>query len=222
MLNKFSSGFRKLNRNGSVVNTSKNANTDLTGSLLSISMPNTHKFLSGGKHLNGNRSIINTTNFVNTDITSSLSEITIPTSKKYEFNRRLVSALPIINNRPTLLNFNDEILAYSAKYVYRVVDEFDITANTLIVKNVMLDYGTEQVSSENFEVFANGLQIPGNFGVEQIGSNIIITLYAEYIDFTVTPPDAIYVFGKIVESPLAAEISYDMIINTENDEDLIL
>ena len=181
-----------------------------------------NKFSAGSRHLNRNGSVVNKSSMINTDLTGSLSSISVPTSKKYISGRRSVSTLPIVNNRSTLLNFNDEILAYSAKYVYRVVNEFDNTTNTLIVKNVMLDYGTEQVSSENFEVFANGLQIPGNFGVEQIGSNIIITLYAEYIDFTVTPPDAIYVFGKIVESPLATEISYDTIISTENGENLIL
>jgi hypothetical protein len=126
----------------------------------------------------------------------------------------------LINNKTKISDFYQEILENSARYNQRVIDEFDNNANTLTIYNVTLDYGTEGASPNNFEILVFGLHIPGNYTIKEVGNNVVITLNEQYIDYDNVTINDIYVIGKLVEIPIAAE--NDIVLSTENDLDLII
>ena len=128
--------------------------------------------------------------------------------------------IKLVNNKTTISNFYQEILENSARYNQRVIDEFDNNTNTLTIYNVTLDYGTEGASPNNFEVLVYGLHIPGNYKIEEIGNNVVITLNDEYIDYDNVTINDIYVMGKLVDIPIASEDGYNLI--TEDGLDIII
>jgi hypothetical protein len=165
--------------------------------------------------------IVNAENLVNLDLTGSLQNIELPTTNKFNSNTRSnPNPIKLVNNKSTISNFYQEILEHSARYVSREIDEFNNSENTLTIYNVTLDYGTEGASSDNFEVLVYGLHIPGDYTVTQIGNNVVVKLNDEYIDFDNVTINDIYVIGKLVDIPLAAE--NDIILSTENGLDLIV
>ena len=101
-----------------------------------------------------------------------------------------------------------------------LIDEFDNNTNTLTIYNVTLDYGTEGASPNNFEVLVFGLHIPGNYKIEEVGNNVVITLNEQYIDYDNVTVNDIYVMGKLVDVPVATED--DSIIITEDGLDIII
>ena len=111
-------------------------------------------------------------------------------------------------------------MEYSARYVSRPIDEFDNVSNTLTMYNVRLDYGTEGASPENFEVLINGLHLPGNYDIKEVGQNVVITFFDDYIDYDSLTKNDIYVFGKLVEITLDTENYISLL--TENDENIII
>jgi hypothetical protein len=164
---------------------------------------------------------VNTENLVNLDLTGSLQNIELPTTNKFNSNTRSnPNPIKVVNNKTTISNFYQEILEHSARYVSRQIDEFNNLENTLTIYNVALDYGTEGASSDNFEVLVYGLHIPGDYTITQIGNNVVVKLNDEYIDFDNVTINDIYVIGKLVEIPIAAE--NDIILSTENGLDLIV
>jgi hypothetical protein len=164
---------------------------------------------------------VNTENLVNLDLTGSLQNIELPTTNKFNSNVRSNSnSIKLVNNKSTISNFYQEILEHSARYVNRRIDTFDNTENTLTIYNVSLDYGTEGASSDNFEVLVYGLHIPGDYTITQIGNNVVVKLNDEYIDFDNVTINDIYVIGKLVDIPIAAE--NNIILSTENGLDLIV
>jgi hypothetical protein len=164
---------------------------------------------------------INPENLVNLDLTGSLQNIEAPTTNKFNSNTRSnPNPIKLVNNKSTISNFHQEILEHSARYVSRQIDEFDNSENTLTIYNVSLDYGTEGPSSDNFEVLVYGLHIPGDYTITQIGNNVVVKLNDEYIDFDNVTINDIYVIGKLVDIPIAAE--NDIILSTENGLDLIV
>jgi hypothetical protein len=128
--------------------------------------------------------------------------------------------IKLVNNKTTISNFYQEILENSARYNQRIIDEFDNATNTLTILNVSLDYGTEGASPNNFEVLVYGLHIPGNYKIEEVGNNVVITLNEYYIDYDNVSIDDIYVMGKLVDIPIATED--DSIIITESGLDIII
>ena len=165
--------------------------------------------------------IVNAENLVNLDLTGSLQNIELPTTNKFNSNTRSnPNPIKLVNNKSTISNFYQEILEHSARYVSREIDEFNNSENTLTIYNVTLDYGTEGASSDNFEVLVYGLHIPGDYTITQIGNNVVVKLNDEYIDFDNVTINDIYVIGKLVDIPLAAE--NDIILSTENGLDLIV
>jgi hypothetical protein len=126
----------------------------------------------------------------------------------------------VTNNKSTINDFYLEILQNSARKVTRIVDEFNNTLNTLTLYNTYLDYGTEGVSPNNFEILVYGLHIPGNFTIAEVGNNVVITLNDRYIDFDNVTIDDIYVIGKLVDIELDTENDIDIL--TENDENIII
>jgi len=142
-------------------------------------------------------------------------------STKFNSNTRSnPNPTKLVNNKTKISSFYQEILEHSARYVSRTIDTFDNTENTLTIYNVSLDYGTEGASSDNFEVLVYGLHIPGDYTITQVGNNVVVKLNDEYIDFDNVTINDIYVIGKLVDIPIAAE--NDIILSTENDLDLII
>ena len=105
----------------------------------------------------------------------------------------------LVNNKTKISDFYQEILEHSARYVQRTIDEFDNNLNTLTIHNVSLDYGTEGASPNNFEILVFGLHIPGNYTIEEVGNNVVITLNEQYIDYDNVTINDIYVMGKLKE-----------------------
>lgn len=164
---------------------------------------------------------VNPENLVNLDLTGSLANIEIPTNTK--FNSATKSnpyPTKTVNNKNTISVFHQEILEHSAMYVKVKVDEFDNEANTLTIYNLNTDYGTEGASPNNFEVLVFGLHIPGNYKVEDIGNNVVVTLFDNYIDYDNVTIDDIYVIGKLRYLNLNTENTLDII--TENGEEIIV
>jgi len=107
--------------------------------------------------------------------------------------------IKLVNNKTKISDFYQEILENSARYNQRMIDEFDNNLNTLTIHNVSLDYGTEGASPNNFEILVFGLHIPGNYTIEEVGNNVVITLNEEYIDYDNVTINDIYVMGKLKE-----------------------
>jgi hypothetical protein len=179
------------------------------------------QFNSNARKLNRIIPKINPNNLVSTDLTGSLANIEIPTNTKFNSNTKSNPNKNIVtNNKSTINDFYLEILQNSARKVTRIVDEFNNTLNTLTLYNAYLDYGTEGVSPNNFEILVYGLHIPGNFIIAEVGNNIVITLNDRYIDFDNVTINDIYVIGKIVDIPISTEDNYNL--TTEDGLDIIL
>ena len=179
------------------------------------------QFNSNARKLNRIIPKINPNNLVSTDLTGSLANIEIPTNTKFNSNTKSNPNKNIVtNNKSTINDFYLEILQNSARKVTRIVDEFNNTLNTLTLYNAYLDYGTEGVSPNNFEILVYGLHIPGNYTIKEVGNNVVITLNDRYIDFDNVTIDDIYVIGKLVDIELDTENDIDIL--TENDENIII
>ena len=179
------------------------------------------QFNSNTRKLNRVVPKVNINNLTNSDLTGSLQNIEIPTNTKFQSKTRSnPNPIKLVNNKTTILDFYQEILENSARYVQKIVDEFDNVTNTLTIYNVTLDYGTEGASPNNFEVLVYGLHIPGNYKIEEIGNNVVITLNDEYIDYDNVTVNDIYVMGKLKDIPIGTEL--DIVLSTENDEEIIL
>lgn len=179
------------------------------------------QFNSNARKLNRIIPKINPNNLVSTDLTGSLLNIEIPTTTSYQSSTKSnPNVIKLVNNKNKISNFYDEILQFSARQIKRSVDTFDNEKNTLTIYNVHTDYGTEGASPNNFEVLVFGLHIPGNYKVEDIGNNVVVTLFDDYIDYDNVTINDIYVIGKLVDVPVTSED--DTILSTESDLDLII
>ena len=179
------------------------------------------QFSSNTRKLNRVVPKININNLTNNDLTGSLQNIEIPTNTKFQSKTRSnPNPTKLVNNKTKISDFYQEILENSAMYNQKVIDEFDNNTNTLTIYNVTLDYGTEGASPNNFEVLVFGLHIPGNYKIEEVGNNVVITLNEQYIDYDNVTVNDIYVMGKLVDVPVATED--DSIIITESGLDIII
>jgi hypothetical protein len=179
------------------------------------------QFNSNSRKLNRVVPKVNINNLTNNDLTGSLLNIEIPTNTKFQSKTRSnPNPIKLVNNKTKISDFYQEILENSARYNQRVIDEFDNNTNTLTIYNVTLDYGTEGASPNNFEVLVFGLHIPGNYKIEEVGNNVVITLNEEYIDYDNVTINDIYVMGKLKDIPIGTEL--DIVLSTENDEEIIL
>ena len=179
------------------------------------------QFNSNSRKLNKVVPKVNVNNLTNSDLTGSLLNIEIPNNKKFQSKTKSNSnSIKLVNNKTTISNFYQEILENSVRYNQRTIDEFDNVKNTLTIKNVSLDYGTEGASANNFEVLVFGLHIPGNYKIEEIGNDVVITLGAEYIDYDNVTINDIYVMGKLVDVPVTTEDN--SVITTEDGLDIII
>jgi hypothetical protein len=164
---------------------------------------------------------VNVENLVNLDLTGSLQNIEPPTTNKFNSKSRSnPNPIKLVNNKNTISNFYQEILQHSARQITRRIDGFDNIENTLTILNVYLDYGTEGASPDNFEVLVYGLHIPGDYTIKEVESNVVITLNEQYIDYDNVTINDIYVMGKLKDIPIGTEL--DIVLSTENDEEIIL
>lgn len=130
-------------------------------------------------------------------ITGSLLNIELPATTSYQSHTKSnPNPTKLVNNKNNISNFHNEILIHSGMYVKKSVDAFNNIANTLTIYNTQTDYGTEGPSENNFEIMVFGLHIPGDFKIENVGGNVVITLNQQYIDFDNVTLNDIYVFGK--------------------------
>ena len=158
------------------------------------------QFSSNTRKLNRVVPKVNINNLTNNDLTGSLQNIEIPTNTKFQSKTRSnPNPIKLVNNKTKISEFYQEILENSARYNQRMIDAFDNTTNTLTIYNVTLDYGTEGASPNNFEVLVFGLHIPGNYKIEEVGNNVVITLNEYYIDYDNVTVNDIYVMGKLKE-----------------------
>ena len=179
------------------------------------------QFSSNTRKLNRVVPKVNINNLTNNDLTGSLQNIEIPTNTKFQSKTHSnPNPIKLVNNKTKISDFYQEILENSARYNQRVIDEFDNNTNTLTIYNVTLDYGTEGASPNNFEVLVYGLHIPGNYKIEEVGNNVVITLGEVYIDYDNVTINDIYVMGKLVDIELDTEDDIDIL--TENDENIII
>jgi len=200
MLKQFNSNNRKLNRIIPKINPNNLMSSDLTGSLLVISVPSTTKFNSNTKKLKKSPVIVNY-NSVNNEsyLTSSLENIELPTSASYQsYTKSNPYLTKTVNNKQTIINFHNEILENSARSIVRNIDTFDNIENTLTIYNVSLDYGTEGANPDNFEILVFGLHIPGDYTIKEIENDVVIKLNDRYIDFDNVTLNDIYVIGKFI------------------------
>jgi hypothetical protein len=235
MLNRFNSNTRQLNRIVKKYNLTNISASVYEG--IEVSGSNDFKTIMGdyinqsytisssfdGRDINGNplpieQAKLELSASIAYAYTASL-DVRIPT----KFGGRTKSnpnPTKLVNNKTKISDFYQEILENSARYNQRVIDEFDNNLNTLTIYNVTLDYGTEGASPNNFEVLVFGLHIPGNYKIEEVGNNVVITLNEEYIDYDNVTINDIYVMGKLKDIPIGTEL--DIVLSTENDEEIIL
>ena len=156
------------------------------------------QFNSNSRKLNRVVPKVNINNLTNNDLTGSLLNIEIPTNTKFQSKTRSnPNPIKLVNNKTKISDFYQEILENSARYSQRMIDEFDNNTNTLTIHSASLDYGTEGASPNNFEVLVYGLHIPGNYKIEEVGNNVVITLNEYYIDYDNVTINDIYVMGKL-------------------------
>ena len=224
MLKQFNSNTRKLNRVIQQINLNNLSGSGYLDNLLEDYQTQTSLSSSfDGRDINGN------------PLSSSQAMLELSASITYNYNTSFDTSIPtkfqsktrsnpnpikLVNNKTTISDFHQEILEHSARYVQRNVDVFDNNLNTLTIYNVSLDYGTEGASPNNFEVLVFGLHIPGNYTIKEVGNNVVITLNEEYIDYDNVTINDIYVMGKLKDIPIGTEL--DIVLSTENDEEIIL
>jgi hypothetical protein len=179
------------------------------------------QFNTNNRKLNKVVPKVNINNLTNNDLTGSLQNIQIPNNTKFQSKvKSNPNPTKLINNVVKISNFYQEILENSARYNQRTIDEFDNVKNTLTIHNVGLDYGTEGATPNNFEILVFGLHIPGNYKIEEVENNVVITLGAQYIDYDNVTINDIYVMGKLTDIVLDTEDYFEL--RTENDENIIL
>jgi hypothetical protein len=212
MLNRFNSNTRQLNRVIKQINLN-----NLSGSGYLDNLIDDYKIqINLSASLDGRGTILNPLSEIETgsagqdgysnlpnELSASIAytytaslDVRIPT----KFGGRTKSnpnPIKLVNNKTKISDFYQEILENSARYNQRNIDEFDNNTNTLTIYSASLDYGTEGASPNNFEVLVYGLHIPGNYKIEEVGDNVVITLSEYYIDYDNVTINDIYVMGKL-------------------------
>ena len=200
MLNKFNSYSRKLNRVVPKINLNNLTNLDLTGSINLIEMPTEQSYESNYRKNPFTFNVTNTSNTV-VDITGSLSLVDVPIDRQYDsFVRNSDYQTNVINNKPNIEEFHNQILQYSARYVKKIISGFDSGSQQFYISSSMLDYGTTEPTSDNFEIMVDGLHIPDIYKVEQSGSSVVIQiLETGVVDWDLLDNnDRVVVYGKFL------------------------
>jgi hypothetical protein len=210
MLKKYNSNTKILNKVSKKINFNNLLDlASITGSLENVVKP-TKVQNTKTKTLLKTNTEININNVPNFEsITGSLENVTKPTQDIQSKVKENTNLTKIISTKSIINNFHTDIFNYSARYILKNVNQIEKINSTngesvlkkLIINNVKLDYGTEEPNAENFEVFIDGLHMPGIFSVKQNSTNIEIIINEYWlIDDRIESYD-IKVFGKIKELP---------------------
>lgn len=195
MLNPFNSYTRKNPFGPKTINKNSIENTDITGSLQNIVEPSKYT-----KSQYRNKSVqispVNKNSVENTDITGSLQGITEPAKYNRSQYRTKEPVVRTFNDKTRSLNFNSQIIKFSAKQIEKQITSFDAEQNKLYISASVLDYDTEQITDENFELFYNGASVPFIYKVEQVGDDVVITFLEPYIIYESLQNSQIFVSGK--------------------------
>lgn len=200
MLNKFNSYSRKLNRVVPKINLNNLTNLDLTGSINLIEIPTEQSYESNYRKNPFTFNVTNTNN-ATVDVTGSLSLVDVPIDKQYDsFVRNSDYQTNVINNKPNIEEFHNQILQYSARYVKKIISGFDSGSQQFYISSSILDYGTTEPTSDNFEIMVDGLHIPDIYKVEQSGSSVVIQiLETGVVDWDlIDNNDRVVVYGKFL------------------------
>jgi hypothetical protein len=200
MLKQFNSNTRKLNRVIQQINLNNLSGSGYLDNLLEDYKTQTSLSSSfDGRDINGNalsssQAMLELSASIAYAYTASL-DVRIPT-KFGGRTRSNPTPIKLVNNKTKISDFYKEILENSARNVQRTIDSFDNNLNTLTIYNAALDYGTQGADADNFQILVFGLHIPGDYTIKEVGSNVVITLNDEYIDFDNVTINDIYVIGK--------------------------
>ncbi len=125
-----------------------------------------NKFNAAAKKLNRVLPKINPNN-LNDDLylTGSLLNINLPSTSSYQSNvKSNPNPTKLVNNKSKIEEFHNEILQFSGRTMKKGIDSYSTEGfGKLIINNIKLDYGTEGVSPDNFEVLVAGLHLPGDY-----------------------------------------------------------
>lgn len=198
MLNPFNSYTRKSPYGPKTINRNGIENADITGSLQNITEPT--KYV---KSQYRNKSIqinpINLNSIENTDVTGSLQNITEPERYIKSQYRVKDSTIKTFNEKNRSLNFKSQIINFSAKQIEKQITSFDAGQNKLYISASVIDYDTEQITNENFELFYNGASVPFIYSVQQLNNDVVITFNENYIDYDNLQNSQVFVVGKFKE-----------------------
>lgn len=198
MLNPFNSYTRKNPYGPKTINRNGIENADITGSLQNITEPTKYT-----KSQYRNKSVqinpINLNSIENTDVTGSLQNITEPERYTKSQYRVKDSTIKTFNEKNRSLNFKNQIINFSAKQIEKQITSFDVGQNKLYISESVLDYDTEQITNENFELFYNGASVPFIYSVQQLNNDVVITFNENYIDYDNLQNSQVFVVGKFKE-----------------------
>jgi hypothetical protein len=168
-----------------------------TSSLENILPPSAQKYITGTKTLSIGNKIVNIQKEIST---GSLETITPPSETKYLASTKSSPIeKTIISTKNIIDDFHQEILEYSARYIKRHISFWDADKNTITVANVLLDYGTEGPTADNFEVIINGIHSPTIYTVKQNGNDIVISFSERLFSYDGLQIENIIVIGKLLD-----------------------
>lgn len=221
MFNRNTSHTKKFNR---VYIPPKVVNNDITGSLVGVTEPTRKTTIASKKDIFSNTQITNTKTIPNTNLTASLESIEVPSTTQFSATTKSTpSFVKIINNKPIITDFENEILEFSAMKIEKQPDEIDAVNKKFIIYNMALEYGTDGVRSENIEIYVNGLLTSTLiYKIVQKEMNIEITFIEDLFDFTQLETQNIIIIGKFLEIGLELNQIDNVGLLDENNEQLII
>lgn len=219
MLNRYSPYSKKYNQ----TKIYKSIQTsDITGSLSVIIQPSDKKYITGTKKSIFTTEVVNKESIKNNDVTGSLENVLEPSDKKYTTGIKTNPVgILIVNTDVIGSDFDNEILEYSARYIKVNATKFIPEENIIVIENTLLDYGTEGINPENFEVIINGLHSPQIYTVKQDANNVLIQFRERLFSYDGLEKENVIVIGKLLEIGLEIE-SDEVGLTDENGEPLIL
>lgn len=220
MLNRYNANTRKFNR--VYVVPPKIPNNDITGSLVGVSKPTKQNSVATKHNVNSIPHIVK--EVINTDITGSLEGIESPSTTHFH---AVTKSSPIVskitNTKNTHEDFNMEIIEFSAMKIQKQPNEINSVDKKFIIYNTSLEYGTDGVTSQNIEIYVNGLTIPPSvYSIKQIGINIEIELNEELFDLNILETQNVIIIGKFSDIILELQEIDDIGLTDENEQYLIL
>lgn len=221
MLNRYTSHTKKFNK---IYVPPKVVNNDITGSLVGVTEPTKRNIIATKKDIFSGTQITNTKVISNTNITASLESIEIPATTEfaaYTKSAPIVSKLTNTKNIST--DFQNEIIEFSGMKIEKQPNEIDVVNKKFIIYNLILEYGTNGVISENIELYVSGLKMsPSIYSISQNGVNVEITFKQDLFDFDILETQNIIIIGKFLDVGIELEEINDVGLTDENGEYLIL